>query len=39
MHLQCAPGTPRARVLNINYEKALALPGVLAVLTAEDVPE
>ena len=29
---------PRARVLNINYEKALALPGVLAVLTAEDVP-
>ena len=29
---------PRARVLDINYEKALALPGVLAVLTAEDVP-
>ena len=29
---------PRARVLDINYEKAAALPGVLAVLTAEDVP-
>lgn len=29
---------PRAKVLDINYEKALALPGVLAVLTAEDVP-
>lgn len=29
---------PRARVLDIHSEKALALPGVLAVLTAEDVP-
>lgn len=29
---------PRARVLDINYEKAAALPGVLAVLTAQDVP-
>ncbi len=29
---------PRAKILNINAEKALALPGVLAVLTAEDVP-
>ena len=29
---------PRARILDIDYEKALALPGVLAVLTAEDVP-
>jgi len=29
---------PRAKVLEICAEKALALPGVLAVLTAEDVP-
>ena len=29
---------PRARILDIHAEKALALPGVLAVLTAEDVP-
>ena len=29
---------PRARVLDIHAEKALALPGVLAVLTADDVP-
>ncbi len=29
---------PRARILDIHTEKALALPGVLAVLTAEDVP-
>lgn len=29
---------PRARVLEIDYSKAEALPGVLAVLTAEDVP-
>ena len=29
---------PRARILKINKEKALALPGVLGVLTAEDVP-
>ena len=29
---------PRARGLDINCEKAAALPGVLAVLTAEDVP-
>ncbi|MDR1772588.1 MAG: selenium-dependent xanthine dehydrogenase [Hungatella sp.] len=29
---------PRARILDIHMEKALALPGVLAVLTAEDVP-
>ena len=29
---------PRARILDIDYEKALALSGVLAVLTAEDVP-
>lgn len=29
---------PRARVLKINKDKALALPGVLGVLTAEDVP-
>ena len=29
---------PRARVLEIDPSKALALPGVIAVLTAEDVP-
>lgn len=29
---------PRARVLKINTQKALALPGVLGVLTAADVP-
>ena len=29
---------PRARVLDIDAGEALALPGVLAVLTAEDVP-
>ena len=29
---------PRARVLDIDCGKAAALPGVLAVLTAEDVP-
>lgn len=29
---------PRAKVLDIDVEKALALPGVLAVYTAEDVP-
>ena len=29
---------PRARVLNIDASEALALPGVLAVLTAADVP-
>ncbi len=29
---------PRARVLNIDASEALALQGVLAVLTAEDVP-
>ena len=29
---------PRARVLDIDTGAALALPGVLAVLTAEDVP-
>ncbi|HIY63314.1 MAG TPA: selenium-dependent xanthine dehydrogenase [Candidatus Mediterraneibacter stercoripullorum] len=29
---------PRAKVLDIHCEKALALPGVLDVLTAEDVP-
>ena len=29
---------PRARVLDIDAREALALPGVLAVLTAEDVP-
>ena len=29
---------PRARVLDIDPSAALALPGVLAVLTAEDVP-
>ena len=29
---------PRARVLDIDCRKAAALPGVLAVLTAEDVP-
>ncbi len=29
---------PRARVVAIHAEKALALPGVLGVLTAEDVP-
>ena len=28
----------RARILDIRAEEALALPGVLAVLTAEDVP-
>ena len=29
---------PRARVLEIDTSAALELPGVLAVLTAEDVP-
>ncbi len=29
---------PRARVLSIDPSQALALPGVLAVLTADDVP-
>ncbi len=29
---------PRARILDIHTEKAEALPGVLAVLTADDVP-
>ena len=29
---------PRARVLSIDTSKAKALPGVLAVLTAEDIP-
>ena len=29
---------PRAKVLDIDASKALAMPGVLAVLTAEDVP-
>ncbi len=29
---------PRARILDIDYTKAEALPGVLAVLTAKDVP-
>ena len=29
---------PRARVLKIDASKALALPGVIGVLTAEDVP-
>lgn len=29
---------PRARVLKINDKKALAMPGVLGVLKAEDVP-
>lgn len=29
---------PRARILDIDYSKAEALPGVLAVLTAKDVP-
>ena len=29
---------PRAKVLSINIEKAKALPGVLAVFTAEDIP-
>ncbi|MGL5437701.1 MAG: selenium-dependent xanthine dehydrogenase [Lachnospiraceae bacterium] len=29
---------PRARILDIDASKALALPGVLAVMTAEDVP-
>ena len=29
---------PRARVLDIDASAALALPGVLAVLTADDVP-
>ena len=29
---------PRARVLSVDKSKALALPGVRAVLTAEDVP-
>ena len=29
---------PRAKVLDIDMSKALELPGVLAVLTAEDVP-
>lgn len=29
---------PRARVLSIDTEKALSLPGVIAVFTAEDIP-
>ena len=29
---------PRARILNIDASEALAMPGVLAVLTADDVP-
>ena len=29
---------PRARVLSIHTEKAKALPGVIAVFTAEDIP-
>lgn len=29
---------PRARVLSIDISKAKALPGVIAVLTAEDIP-
>ncbi len=29
---------PRARVLSIDKTKALALPGVEAVVTAEDIP-
>ena len=29
---------PRARVLNIDAEKARALPGVVAVITAKDIP-
>ena len=29
---------PRARVLSINTEKAKALPGVIAVFTADDIP-
>lgn len=29
---------PRAKVLSIDKSKALALPGVLAVITAEDIP-
>lgn len=29
---------PRARILDIRFEKALELPGVLAVFTADDVP-
>ena len=29
---------PRARVLSINMEKAKALPGVIAIFTAEDIP-
>ena len=29
---------PRAKILDIHTEKALALPGVLTILTAEDVP-
>ena len=29
---------PRARILDIDASEALALPGVLAVLTADDVP-
>ena len=29
---------PRARILNIDATEALAMPGVLAVLTADDVP-
>lgn len=29
---------PRSRILDINMSEALALPGVLTILTAEDVP-
>ena len=29
---------PRARILDIDYSKALEMPGVLTVLTADDVP-
>ena len=32
-------GRPRARVLRVNTSAARALPGVLAVLTQDDVPD
>jgi len=31
-------GRPHARILQINLERALALPGVVAILTGKDVP-
>src|SRR5215211_1774690 len=39
LHLKVVfAGRPHARILSINPKKALAYPGVVAVLTAADVP-